>query len=115
MPNLRINAKNLYLTYAQCGIPIIEVRDRLVELEGDKIEWMVVAGELHQDGNPHLHVQIEYHSRRSIRDATRYFDLDEFHPNVQATRNLKKVVYCLLINLFFKFINEQFHHRLRTM
>lgn len=87
---LRINGKNLYLTYSQCAIPAIEVRDRLLELEGDRIAWMVVASELHQDGNPHLHVQIEYERARSIRDATRHFDLDEFHPNVQCTRNLKK-------------------------
>lgn len=66
----------------------------LVGLEGDRIEWLVVAHELHEDGGSHLHVAIEYEKRRNIRDAT-HFDFEDFHPNISGTRNLKKVgEYC---------------------
>lgn len=90
----RVNAKNYFLTYAQCTIPKERMVELLVELEGDRIEWMVVAHELHEDGGSHLHVAIEYEKRRNIRDQD-HFDFEEFHPNISGTRNLKKVgEYC---------------------
>lgn len=89
-PKWRINAKNYFLTYSQCDYEPKDLMDYLLELEGDLIKWMVVAQELHEDGNPHLHVQIEYERARNLRNE-RHFDTDRYHPNVQGTRKLKKV------------------------
>lgn len=99
MSAFRMNAKNVFLTYAQCGITKEAMQDYLVNLEGDRIAWMVIAREKHADGNPHLHVQIQYEEARNVRNPAHY-DFEEYHPNVSATRNLKKV--CVLIFYFLK-------------
>jgi len=88
--NFRINAKNYFLTYPQCDYEPKDIIEYIRGLEGDRIKWMVAAQEMHQDGNPHLHVQIEYEKPRNIRKAD-HFDTDIYHPNVQGTRNLKRV------------------------
>lgn len=105
----RVNSKNLFLTYPQCPIEKQELLDWLVELEGDHgVSWMVVAKENHKAGGTHLHVQIEYGRRRSIRDARSRFDATDengavYHPNIQGTRRMGDVAayvtkdgdYCL--------------------
>lgn len=92
MSNFRINAKNFFLTYAQCNASKEALRDFLNGLEGDRIEWLVIAQEKHQDGGLHLHVQIQYTRQRNIRRAD-HFDFGDFHPNISGTRNLKKVFF----------------------
>lgn len=86
----RVNAKNYFLTYPQCNASIADIRDFILGMEGDKVNWMVIARELHQDGNPHLHVQIEFATPKNIKRAD-YYDYQEFHPNISGTRNVKKV------------------------
>lgn len=46
----RLNAKNIFLTYAQCTILKEDMIDYLRNLEGDRIAWMIVAHEKHADG-----------------------------------------------------------------
>lgn len=89
-PQFRINAKNFFLTYAQCPVEPVTILEHIEGLEGDRIEWAVCAREKHQDGNYHLHVQMQFHTARNIRNA-RHFDMGEYHPNISGTRNLKKV------------------------
>lgn len=88
----RINAKNYFLTYAQCDVTKEDMRDHILGLEGDRIAWMVLASEKHADGGDHLHIQIEYENSRQIYKAD-HFDKGEFHPNITGTRNLKKVFF----------------------
>lgn len=85
-----MNAKNYFLTYAQCEVTKEDMLAALLELEGDRIKWAVVAHELHQDGGDHLHVQIEYERPRNIRKED-HFDFLGAHPNIQATRRIKDV------------------------
>ena len=61
-----------------------------------------MAHELHQDGGHHLHVQIELHRRKNVRNQA-YFDHGEFHPNISGTRNLKKVCVLIESKLSLKF------------
>lgn len=86
----RVNAKNFFLTYAQCPITKEDMLAHLQELEGDKIKWIIIAHELHQDGGSHLHVQIEYVRKRNLRNAA-WFDILDCHPNIQGTRRIKDV------------------------
>lgn len=90
MPGFRVNAKNYFLTYPQCDLSSADLRDFLLTKEGDRINWMCIARELHQDGNPHFHIQIEFVSAKSIKSAD-YYDFRGFHPNISGTRNVKKV------------------------
>lgn len=98
----RINAKNIFLTYAQCAINKEDMRDYILGKEGDRIEWMVIARETHQDGHFHLHIQIEYERSRQIYSQDHY-DFEDAHPNITATRNLKKVFF--YITLTFNLVN----------
>lgn len=86
----RMNAKNYFLTYAQCEVDKEDMVAFLLDLEGDKIKWLVVAHELHEDGGDHLHVQVEYERPRNIRKQD-HFDCMGCHPNIQATRRIKDV------------------------
>lgn len=95
MANFRMNAINYFLTYAQCDIAKEDMLALLVELEGDRIKWCVIAHELHQDGGHHLHVQIEYERRRNIRNGA-HFDFLGCHPNIQATRRIKDVCFVFI-------------------
>lgn len=83
----RINAKNFFLTYAQCTLEkqsIIDFFTGLLPVPS----WGIVAEEKHQDGNTHFHAIIGYSDKRDIR-SDRYFDIENFHPNIQSVRSLK--------------------------
>ena len=56
MDNRRNRSKGWFLTYPQCSVA---KEDLLAALQAkvDVVEY-VVAAELHQDGNPHLHAFI---------------------------------------------------------
>lgn len=88
--NFRMDARNVFLTYAQCNVTKEDLGNFFQELEGDKLEWFVIASELHEDGNPHLHVQLQYEKKKCVRRAD-YYDFREFHPNFSPTRSMKKV------------------------
>ena len=44
--------------------------------------------ELHQDGNPHIHAVVTYKRKLNVK-SSRFFDLDEYHGNVQPARNMQ--------------------------
>ena len=89
-PAYRFTAKRVFLTYPQCGC-----LDRAFVANAIKakatVVWIVVARELHKDGEPHLHVACEFANKLNIKDS-RYFDIEGKHPNVQP---LKKMRECL--------------------
>lgn len=84
--NFRIYAKNFSLTYPQCSATKEALLQHLQQLQPVHI---IVATELHQDGNTHHHVSISFQTRKNLRSQT-FFDYQQWHPNIQATRNLNQ-------------------------
>jgi len=83
----RVRASTFALTYPKC-----DVKNQVVDLLLNKYEdihFIAAAQEDHQDGSKHVHVLVEFNSKKEIRDE-RYFDVVGFHPNVQGCRNPKK-------------------------
>jgi len=80
------NGKRLAVTYAQSGpLTAQAIYDRARALGAS---YVLVARELHADGNPHFHAAIEFPVETKLR-AT---DLDILgrHPNLQKARMWKK-------------------------
>lgn len=84
----RVNARNIFLTYAQCSISGSDLLEHLFDLEPNAV-FIRTAEEKHEDGNPHLHALIRWATKRDIR-GERHFDLEGSHPKIEACRNWKK-------------------------
>lgn len=82
--NFRLQARRFMLTYPQCTL----TKDQVYEAVNARypIKFARICIESHQDGTPHLHAAIELQKKPSIR-AANVFDIDGFHPNVEASRN----------------------------
>lgn len=80
----RIQAKAFFLTYAQCDLSPETLSAHLQTLATST--YILVAQELHEDGNWHLHALAIYLDKLTIRNPT-FFDYEEFHPNVQSCRD----------------------------
>nr|AFN80569.1 RepA [Digitaria ciliaris striate mosaic virus] len=93
--SFEVRAKNIFLTYSKCLLdPQEALRDITHKLRKFEPTYVYVARELHQDGTFHLHcfVQCKKHVRTT---RARFFDLEEYHPNVQNARMPHKVLaYC---------------------
>lgn len=81
----RVNAKNFFLTYPQCPLMKGDVYVALVNKFGP-IQYACIASEKHEDGSPHIHVFLTFDVRKDVRNP-RTFDIEDYHPNVQAIRN----------------------------
>lgn len=95
VPNQRTRSKGWFLTYPQCSVAKEDLLDAL-KAKVDVVEY-VVASELHQDGNPHLHAfiatraTVEWYAKK----APDFWDVDGHHPNVQIARSWKCcIAYC---------------------
>lgn len=93
----RLKAKNIFLTYPQfdSDIELLDIRDILEhKFYPAKIDKYVIAKELHQDGNTHIHCYVCLSDTFSTRDPN-YLDIDGRHGNYQACRSAQAVVkYC---------------------
>ncbi|XP_028098226.1 uncharacterized protein LOC114297948 [Camellia sinensis] len=94
----RIQSKNIFLTYAQCSIPkerLLEKIRALFTTRGPN--YVRVAHELHEDGQPHLHALVQFPYRFQTQDQ-RFFDVTHdrnsrhFHSNVQRAYNHQNVL-----------------------
>jgi len=90
----RINAKRLFLTFPQCATTRETAKQRIEEsaLFKDKIEWLIIAQEQHQDGNLHLHIGISLKDKLTFCRADFADFIGGQHGNYQAMRNMKKCV-----------------------
>lgn len=88
--SFRFNARNVFLTYPQCGGTTSE--DLLAHFKTfiPPISYGLVSRELHADGSPHLHALFGWSKKYSTRDP-RSFDFRNLHPNVQSPRVLSDV------------------------
>lgn len=92
MPEFRISAKKLFITYPQCN----GTKEELLSFIKSKkaTRRIITCEERHEDGSPHLHCAVEFSSKFSTTNP-RYFDWNEFHPNVQTCKNWEASVnYC---------------------
>jgi len=55
------------------------------------VKYVIVCHELHKDGTDHLHAMISFDKKRDIRNE-RYFDIDDFHPNIQGVKSVPKSI-----------------------
>lgn len=95
----RINSKQLFLTYPQCSLPKQEAYDYLETLLAEfKIDKILVAEELHQNGDPHLHCYVRLDkpvNKTSAQWADLKKDNQTWHGNYQGCRSAANVLkYC---------------------
>ncbi|THG15137.1 hypothetical protein TEA_005497 [Camellia sinensis var. sinensis] len=87
--SFRFYAKNVFLTYPQCPCP----KEQLLELLQSLLQqacqpyYILVARELHEDGNPHLHAMVQC-TKKIQTSNPRFFDLTGtngriYHPNIE--------------------------------
>nr|UYO78180.1 AC1 [Chilli leaf curl virus] len=93
-PNkFRINAKNYFLTYPKWSLAKEEALSQLQNLETPVNKLFIrVYRELHENGEPHLHVLIQFEGKFQSKNQ-RFFDLTSptrsahFHPNIQGAKS----------------------------
>ncbi|AGA80992.1 replication-associated protein [Tomato yellow mottle virus] len=93
----RLSAKNIFLTYPRCSLTKEEALFQLqnISLPSNKL-FIRVARELHEDGEPHLHVLIQLEGKVQIYNQ-KLFDLSStsrsayFHPNIQGAKSSSDV------------------------
>nr|AAB40392.1 Rep protein [Tomato yellow vein streak virus] len=88
-----VNAKNFFLTYPHCSLTKDEALSQLQALQTPTNKKFIrVTRELHEDGEPHLHVLIQFEGK-FICHNQRFFDLvsptrsAHFHPNIQGAKS----------------------------
>ncbi|ADO40875.1 replicase [Bhendi yellow vein mosaic virus [India:Varanasi:OY36:2005]] len=97
-PNrFKINAKNYFLTYPKCSLTKEEALSQFLNLQTPvNKKFIRICRELHEDGNPHLHVLIQFEGKFQCRN-NRFFDLTSptrsahFHPNIQGAKSSSDV------------------------
>nr|QCI56048.1 Replication-associated protein [Tomato chino La Paz virus] len=88
-----INSKNYFLTYPHCSLSKEETLEQLLRLSTPtNKKYIKIARELHEDGEYHLHVLIQFEGKFKTQNC-RFFDLvsstrsTHFHPNVQGAKS----------------------------
>lgn len=98
MSGFRLSAKNLFLTYPQCGLTKELALEKLQNKSCIDIKDYVIAKEAHEDGTPHLHVYLSLARRCNIINPTALDLIDDgqtFHGNYQASRDPAATIrYC---------------------
>nr|ASF23375.1 replication-associated protein [Tomato chlorotic leaf curl virus] len=92
-----IKAKNYFLTYPQCSLPKEEALSQIQNLKTPvNKKFIKICRELHEDGEPHLHVLIQFEGKFNCTNS-RLFDLvsptrsAHFHPNIQGAKSSSDV------------------------
>nr|AIN36313.1 REP [Macroptilium yellow spot virus] len=93
----RISAKNYFLTYPQCSLTKEAALEQILSLQtSSNKKFIKIARELHEDGQPHLHVLLQFEGK-FICTNSRLFDLvsptrsAHFHPNIQGAKSSSDV------------------------
>nr|AGH30079.1 replication-associated protein [Tomato yellow vein streak virus] len=92
-----VNAKNFFLTYPHCSLTKEETLSQLQALKTPTNKKFIrVTREFHEDGEPHLHVLIQFEGKFKCQNQ-RFFDLvsptrsAHFHPNIQGAKSSSDV------------------------
>jgi len=102
--SLNIQWRQLFLTYPQCHTPKETALNNIKEFFGNNLSWALVARELHEDGNPHLHCLIKLKDPYRTSNARALDPLSRgpqhpegVHGNYQCMRSVRdSVIYCTL-------------------
>lgn len=106
-PGFRFASKKIFLTYSQCDLTAEQIYDFLAA-QGP-IVYCIIARELHQDGNAHRHVLVEFEKRQMFRNP-RKFDIDSYHPSIEKPRNWQASLnYCKKDGDYEEFGNDGRH------
>nr|AFN80606.1 RepA [Paspalum striate mosaic virus] len=91
----KVRARNLFLTYSKCNLTAVFLLEYISSLLKKYCPtYIYVAQEAHKDGSHHLHCIIQC-SKYVRTTSAKFFDVGEFHPNVQNPRMPKKALaYC---------------------
>lgn len=94
----RWSGKHFLITYAQCPEDPDDIFTKLDNKR--KIERAVGCIELHEDGNPHVHIALVFEKKLNTTDC-RYFDYaygsgyQSYHPNFSTAKNWPACInYC---------------------
>lgn len=91
--SFRLNARNLFLTYPRCGAKSL-CFEFLKDKFSDCLEYLLVAEETHESGEPHLHCVIAL-SRKVDYKNPRCLDFEDWHGDYKAARDLDaSITYC---------------------
>ncbi|CAC69850.1 replication associated protein [Macroptilium yellow mosaic virus-[Cuba]] len=93
----RVSARNYFLTYPHCSLSKEEALSQLQNISTPTNKKFIrICEELHEDGQPHLHVLIQFEGK-FVCTNNRLFDLvspsrsAHFHPNVQGAKSSSDV------------------------
>nr|ALK03566.1 replication initiator protein [Whitefly-associated begomovirus 7] len=93
----QIYAKNYFLTYPHCSLPVSEALSQLHTLNtAVNKKFIRVCRELHEDGSPHLHALLQFEGKFKCKNP-RFFDLvspsrsAHFHCNIQGAKSSSDV------------------------
>ncbi|AJC52531.1 replication-associated protein [Trifolium-associated circular DNA virus 1] len=96
--SVRWSAKKFLLTYSQCCEDPDDIFAKINVLR--EVERAVGCIELHQDGNPHVHIAVEFKKKLNTTNC-RFFDYSfdadctNYHPNVTVADSWPKCInYC---------------------
>nr|QQL13374.1 replication-associated protein [Malvaviscus yellow mosaic virus] len=91
-PGFPIHSKNYFLTYPQCSLSKEDCLEQLLKLQAPtNKKYIKICRELHEDGNPHLHVLLQFEGKYRCTNP-RYFDLinphgsRQFHGDYQGAK-----------------------------
>nr|QVK80425.1 AC1 [Tomato leaf curl Sudan virus] len=97
LKRFQINCKNYFLTYPQCSLTKEEALSQIKNLNTPtNKKYIKVCRELHENGEPHLHVLIQFEGKFKCQNQ-RFFDLvspsraAHFHPNIQGAKSSSDV------------------------
>lgn len=89
MPAFNFSARYVLLTYAQCeGLSEWSVLDHISSLGAE----CIIAREDHADGGTHFHVFADFGRKKQSRRSD-YFDVQGYHPNIEASRGRAEFGY----------------------
>lgn len=91
-PLWRLEAKNLFCTWAQNTTSKDTVLQRALEFFGARMRFAVIAEEAHANGDPHLHALFALNQRYLSRNPKDLDSLAGKHGDYRAARSLSKVM-----------------------
>nr|ADW24243.1 Rep protein [Kudzu mosaic virus] len=93
----RVNAKNFFLTYPRCSLSKEAALEQLQNIQTNvNKKFIRVCREFHENGEPHLHVLLQFEGKFQCRNE-RFFGLvsetrsAHFHPNIQGAKSSSDV------------------------
>lgn len=97
--NKQLSALNWFLTFPQSGQEL--TKDKCLERiflkwKQEKFEFIIIAQELHESGEPHLHLVLSFKDKLRTRNRGEFDFIAQKHGNYQTVRHIKKTIAYVL-------------------